>query len=504
MPSPHSAPQPPSSTPSPASAQDRPQTLITPERVERLNELRAEAWKLQNPLTQLQVLEAATREFAKANYAQHPAALQQIMQTLDYIFENSNSVSARFTVPQRIEQLLAASPCVFSMYPGLGTHESLSQYDLVLAGRYSKVNSRREIDLSSTLTRSPNSKISIPLCVAKMRATIGGELAELMIEEGLIPILHRFKRPLNPSDVDTLSPTVQSQADADAEKLAWVGKFGEKAYFSCGNRADSVEFAKQLIQRGAAGIFIDVAIGNSEATCATALALKEFIEQGGYSTQLLAGNVDTAEGYFMLALCGVDAIAVGIGPGSPCTTRIVTRSGSGQGSALLEVGTARFMMGSNAPTIIADGGIEGSGDLLFVLAAGANAAMVGKLAARTEESGALKRVMAGKDGKEALHAWYFGEASQWARLYEQGGVQKGMGVEGKGGWIPVSGGFRDLLQEMHGGLVNALPYYNAASIPELQGKFSPPQQLCDLILGGKTGMNKSASGTSLESNTRLS
>ena len=233
-------------------------------------------------------------------------------------------------------------------------------------------------------------------------------------------------------------------------------------------------------------------------TAATVLELKDFIKKGGYSTQIIAGNVDTDEGYLLLAKAGADCVKVGVGPGSACTTRTTTGAGNGQASALMEVSVAKFVLGDDAPTFMADGGIEGSKEVLVALALGACGVMIGKIAARTEESGALKRVI---DGKKMC--WYFGEASKWARVYESGGVKAGMAVEGRGGWIPCSGSFDAALDDLLGGLRNSFPYYNAASIPDLARKVSPPNQLCDLILGGTTGIRKSSHGTAAESGTRL-
>jgi IMP dehydrogenase len=331
-----------------------------------------------------------------------------------------------------------------------------------------------------------------------MRATIGEALAEEMVSLGLIPIFHRFRRPTNAADVDTETPSVQSQDEADAEKFEWLRRFGDRAYFSCGTREGSIAFTKRLIQEGAAGVCVDVAIGNSLATAATVCVLRDFIDQGGYQCQIIAGNVDSAEGYLLLALAGADCIKVGIGPGSACTTRVLTRAGSGQGSALMDVARARFMLGADGPPFIADGGIEGPGDALTALALGAHSVMIGKLAARTKESGGLKRTVNGKE-----HVWYFGEASWWARKYEQGGVKDGYGVEGKAEWLPVQSSFREVFQEFKGGLTNAFPYYDVRTVDALHDKFCIPQQLCRVILGSTTGIHRAAAGTARESGTRL-
>lgn len=459
---------------------------------EELEHIRSRVWELQDRSCQLKALKTKTAKFASSEYRDR--ALERVNGCLEYIFGNDSSsvISTLFEAPDRIGKLLSHTPCVFTMFPGLGTHETLSQYDIVLVDRYSKVRSRSDVDLKTTLL--PGLDISAPILVANMRSSIGEELAEKMIDQGLVPVMHRFRRPLDPMDCDSTSPTVQSEEEARAEKLKWVRKFGSRAFFSCGTRWESIEFTKQLIDQGALGVCVDIALGNSAKAAATVIELRKYITQGGFNTKIMAGNVDSAEGYFTLALAGADLVKVGIGPGSACTTRLVTRAGAGQGSALMDIARAKFVYGENAPGFVADGGIEGPADILVALALQASAVMVGKLAARTDESGALK-----KDGK----AFYFGEASYWARLYESGGVKDGMAVEGRADWLPILGSFDDLMKELLGGLRNAFPYYNAQTIPDLHAKFSIPQQLCDLILGGTTGLHKSAANHKHESGTRL-
>lgn len=471
---------------------------ITPELCERVAGIRRKVWEKQNRGIQLECLKASTLQHAEGNYSQDEGALRNIREHLDYIFEGVGTARGDIEIPMRIRKLLNVTPCVFTMYPGLGGHESLSQYDIVLSGRYSEVQSRAEVDLRSQLTRSASSRISLPLAVSNMRAAIGEQLAEEMVSLGLIPIFHRFRRPTRADDVDTESPSVQSQTEADTEKFEWLRRFGDRAYFSCGTREDSISFTKRLIQEGAAGVCVDVAIGNSLATAATVCVLRDFIDQGGFQCQIIAGNVDSAEGYLLLALAGADCIKVGIGPGSACTTRVLTRAGSGQGSALMDVARARFMLGADGPPFIADGGIEGPGDALTALALGAHSVMIGKLAARSKESGGLKRTINDRE-----HVWYFGEASWWARKYEQGGVRDGYGVEGKAEWLPVQSSFREVFQEFKGGLTNAFPYYDVRTVDALHEKFCIPQQLCRVILGSTTGIHRAAAGTARESGTRL-
>ena len=464
---------------------------------ERIVELREQVWSLQDRGFQFRQLRDRCREFAARKYVNRPAALETINRHLEHIFSDTDPIAQSYSVPRKIGALLASTPCVFTFFPGLGTHESLSQYDLVLSDRFSKVASRRDVSLKAALTADSLIHSALPLYVANMRATIGRELADVMISQRMIPIFHRFARPLNPLDIDSPTPSVQDASVERAEKLEWLKQYGSKSFFSCGVRSESVEFAKQLIEGGALGICVDIALGNSEHAVAAVIELRDYIRKGGYTARIMAGNVDTEEGYLALALAGADIIKVGIGPGSPCTTRLVTRAGAGQGSALMAIGRARFVFGEGAPTFLADGGLAGPADFLAALALQASGGMVGRMAAQSFESAALEKEINGE-----RYGYYFGEASKTARLLN-GDFDPRFAVEGSGNWIRKNGSFSELTGSIAAGLANAFPYYNARSIPELQEKFSIPQQLCDLILGQTTGIYKSSPGHGLESNLRL-
>lgn len=464
-----------------------------------IKSIRERVFRLQDRQLQLEALRDATLDHARAYYRNHPEALERIEKALGYIFEKPTAPSFIFNAPRRIGQLLTTTPCVFTFLPGVVNHQSIPQHEVVMQGRYTTVHSRRNIDLASTLARGLQSPGG-PFLPAPMRGVIGPQLVEAMIEEGLVPIMHRFRAPTNPDDVDTDNPSVQSAAEADAVKVALVRRFGQRLFVSCGVTERSVDFGKELLRQGAGGILIDTAIGNGDQCVAATIELRQFRERIGSKAIIFAGNVDNDEGYFALTLAGADMVRVGIGPGSPCTTRIVTRAGFGQGSALMSVGRAAFVYGRNstAPTYIADGGISNSADVLAAIELGASGAMLGRYFAATHESGGLKKTINGQP-----HVWYFGEASRWARLYEDGGMRPGTTAEGEGRWIKVQGSLSERLAELRAGMTNALPYYNATTPAALAAKVSIPQQLCDLILGQSTGINLASSGLPTESGTQL-
>ncbi|HUK64718.1 MAG TPA: IMP dehydrogenase, partial [Dongiaceae bacterium] len=146
-----------------------------------------------------------------------------------------------------------------------------------------------------------------------------------------------------------------------------------------GAAGDYVERAQELLRAGVDALVVDSAHGHSAGVLEAARALRASV--GG--TDIVVGNVGTAEGAKAVADTGVDAVKVGMGPGAICTTRVVSGAGMAQITAVLEA--ARALEGTDVP-VIADGGIKYSGDIVKALAAGAHSVMIGGLFAGTEES----------------------------------------------------------------------------------------------------------------------
>jgi hypothetical protein len=466
----------------------------------QLEEIQRRVWRHQNRIHQLQVLEQRTRFFVDASYSES-SAKGHLHGTLDYIFEDlshGREIKAQFSVPERVAPLLTHKPCIFTFLPGIDSHDSLSQYDITLGDRTSKMMSRGEVDVTTRVTSNPASSMTSFIINAPMRSVVDPSFAELLVNAGMVVVYHRFKRPLSADDCDTKTPTVQSDEESRKERLDLAKRLGRKIFFGCGVSPEDIDVAKELLQAGALGVCVDVALANSYQAAAGVLELKSFIAAQGLSAQIMAGNVDNEEGYFLMAEAGADVIKVGIGPGSNCTTRGTTGAGKGQGSALMAVNRARFVYGPNAPEFIADGGIEDAVDVTRALALGATCGMSGKLFTKCRESGALKRTING-----TLMAWSFGEASDWAQIYSRGGVKAGFAVEGKGAWIPVEYSFDEFISGMRAKWRNSFTYYNAASVNELRRKFSIEQQFCDLILGGETGIYKASGRIGEEAGTRM-
>jgi IMP dehydrogenase len=230
-----------------------------------------------------------------------------------------------------------------------------------------------------------------------------------------------------------------------------------------GATGDFLERAVELARAGADALAIDTAHGHSARVMEAIKKVKHRLPE----MQLLAGNVATEEGARELISLGIDGIKVGVGPGSICTTRVVTGAGVPQITAILE--TSRAAQGTGVP-IIADGGIKFSGDITKALAAGASAVMIGGLFAGTEEAPGETILYQGRTyksyrGMGSLGAMEAGSADRYA----QEGAERGKSVpEGIEGQVPYKGPLSGLVEQLVGGLRSGMGYCGAGSIRELQ------------------------------------
>ncbi len=309
--------------------------------------------------------------------------------------------------------------------------------DVALVPQFNNIPSRTQPSLESWLTK--NRKMQIPLVCSNMDTVIGEDLADLLIEQGSVPIFHRFT-------------TLEAQ-------LAWVKKYGDRIFVSCGIL--KMDETRALLDAGAAGVCIDVAHGHSDRM----FHFVEDLKNKYPDRDVIAGNVCTAMAYHDLVNAGADAVKVGVGPGAACTTRMVTGFGVPQFSAIYEC--AKVAEKLRVP-LIADGGIRNSRDLILALAAGASSVMLGKMFAMTLESVAPKRTSA--HDPNLKEAKYRGQASIDFQIDFYGGVKDETVAEGIDFWGPVSGSARDLISELMGGLRSGMTFGGARSIKELQRK----------------------------------
>jgi IMP dehydrogenase len=219
--------------------------------------------------------------------------------------------------------------------------------------------------------------------------------------------------------------------------------------------------AKLLVKEGVDTLVIDTAHGHTRSVIDTLKRLKK-----SYNTQVIAGNVATGEAVRDLAEAGADAIKVGIGPGSICTTRIVAGSGVPQMTAIMQ---CRAVARRLRVPLIADGGIKFSGDVIKALAAGADSVMIGSLFAGTEESPGETILYQGRSYKVYRGMGSLG-AMQYAKdRYMQAEVEKKKLVpEGVEGRVPYKGPLSDSVHQLIGGLRSGMGYCGAKDLGALR------------------------------------
>lgn len=256
--------------------------------------------------------------------------------------------------------------------------------------------------------------------------------------------------------------------ETDIQKRAMFGDASKdaKGHLRCGAAVgvgpDFLDRAKALIAAGADALFIDAATGHTSRVMDVVSQLRSL-----GNTPVVAGNVVTAEGAQDLIDAGVQAIKVGVGPGSICTTRIISGVGMPQFTAIREVASVARPAGV---TVIADGGIRFSGDIVKALAAGADLVMLGGLLAGTEESPGQMIHYQGRHFKQyrgmgSLGAMRRGSGDRYGQ--NSSGKLVAEGVEAR---VPYKGSLADVVFQLMGGLRSGMGYVGAANLQELREK----------------------------------
>ncbi|CAN5821154.1 IMP dehydrogenase [soil metagenome] len=223
-----------------------------------------------------------------------------------------------------------------------------------------------------------------------------------------------------------------------------------------------VERARGLVEAGGDVLVVDTAHGHSQGVLDAVSRIREQFPD----VQLIAGNVATREGAAALVERGVDAVKVGIGPGSICTTRVVTGVGVPQLTAVLDAVEGA----AGQVPVIADGGIKYSGDVVKALAAGAHAVMMGSMLAGTEESPGQAFLLEGRRfktvrGMGSLAAMEEGSAD---RYFQEGSDARKFVPEGIEGRVPYKGPASDTLYQLIGGLRSGMGYLGCADVETLR------------------------------------
>jgi IMP dehydrogenase len=229
-----------------------------------------------------------------------------------------------------------------------------------------------------------------------------------------------------------------------------------------GAAGNFLDRARALVDAGVDVLVIDTAHGHSAGVLEATSRVREAFPDA----QLVVGNIATREGAAALVERGVDAVKVGVGPGSICTTRVVTGVGVPQLTAIFDA-----VDGADGVPVIADGGIKYSGDIVKALAAGASSVMMGSMLAGTEESPGESLLLEGRRfkmirGMGSLAAMQDGSAD---RYFQEGEMSpRKLVPEGIEGRVPYKGPVADVLFQMVGGLRSGMGYVGCASIEELR------------------------------------
>jgi len=235
-----------------------------------------------------------------------------------------------------------------------------------------------------------------------------------------------------------------------------------------GVTADTFQRMEALVKAGVDAIIIDTAHGHSKGVVEKVREAKAAFP----NVDIVVGNIATGEAAKMLVEAGADAVKVGIGPGSICTTRVVAGVGVPQLSAVYDVASA--LKGTGIP-LIADGGLRYSGDIVKALAAGGTSVMIGSLVAGTEESPGETILFNGRKyksyrGMGSLEAMENGSKD---RYFQSGVEAKKLVPEGIAGRVPYKGTVQEVIFQLVGGLRSGMGYCGAKDIEALhEAKFT--------------------------------
>ncbi|MBI4383493.1 MAG: IMP dehydrogenase [Nitrospinae bacterium] len=309
------------------------------------------------------------------------------------------------------------------------------------------------------------------------------DISELMTKENLVTIpegttLEKSKRLLHDNRIEKL-PVVDGKGNLkglitikDIEKAgqypraAKDGKGRLRVGAALGVAQDYMEHIQSLVNVGLDALVVDSAHGHSERVLRAVLEIKKTFPK----LQVIGGNVATAEGTVDLIKAGADAVKVGIGPGSICTTRIVTGVGVPQMSAVANCAKAAQKFGV---PVISDGGIKHSGDVAKAIAAGAHTVMIGSLFAGTDESPGEKILYQGRSYKEYRGMGSIGAMSKGGsdRYFQELELSESKLVpEGVEARIPYRGYLSFTVHQLLGGLRAGMGYCGCSNIEELRKK----------------------------------
>tara|TARA_Y100000592_G_scaffold99069_1_gene173930 strand:- start:2491 stop:3528 length:1038 start_codon:yes stop_codon:yes gene_type:complete len=336
--------------------------------------------------------------------------------------------------------------------------QTLSFDDVLLVPQSSDINSRSEVSLERKIT---DVSFNLPIISSPMDTVTETDMALKMFKAGGLGIIHRYNTIQEQTAmVGDIRNTLEEEQSQQVNSIS----------AAIGTSGDFFERAQELYNVGARILCIDVAHGHHKLV---KNAIKKIRGQWDSNVAIIAGNVATKEAYLDLSEWGADAVRVGIGGGSICSTRIQTGHGV---PTFQSVYDCKYTDGA---AIIADGGIKTAGDIVKALAAGADFVMLGSMLAGTEESPGS--VFAASNGKR--YKVYRGMASVEAQVAWRGNARS---LEGVSTTIPFKGSVEKILSNLAMNIRSGLSYTGVRNITQLQSR-------CEFIT--QTAAGRVESGT---------
>tara|TARA_Y100000114_G_scaffold156240_1_gene182791 strand:- start:1076 stop:2116 length:1041 start_codon:yes stop_codon:yes gene_type:complete len=320
--------------------------------------------------------------------------------------------------------------------------EALCFDDVLLVPKKSEISSRTQISLNTSIGKKT---FSLPIISSPMDTVTEKEMCLKMFSHGGLGIVHRYNTINDQCNIvrdiyDHLEQTSNESINSISAAIGVNDDFQSRSL--------------QLYNSGVRIFCVDVAHGHHSLV---ERALKYLKDKFGSNTTIIAGNVATPEGYVDLSNWGADAVRVGIGGGSICSTRIQTGHGVPTLQSVIDCGL------QDGASIIADGGIKTTGDIVKAIAAGADMVMLGSMLAGTDESPG--DIFKGNNGNK--YKVYRGMASPEAQISWRG---KARSLEGISTTIPYKGPVTNILSDISQNIKSGLSYSGADSISKFQAR----------------------------------
>lgn len=320
--------------------------------------------------------------------------------------------------------------------------EALCFDDVLLKPQISDIHSREEIDLTTTLGTH---KFRLPIISSPMDTVTESEMSLSMFSQGGLGVIHRYNSSKEQCEIiRDISSILEETSSVNISKIA----------AAIGTSEDFLNRIKFLHNCGARIFCVDVAHGHHVLV---ERAIKEIKDTFGTSVTIIAGNIATPHGFEDLSRWGADAIRVGIGGGSICSTRIQTGHGIPTLQSIFDCRDA------GDASLIADGGIKSAGDIVKCLAAGADMVMLGSMLAGTDETPG--EVFQSADNKR--YKVYRGMASPEAQIAWRGQARS---LEGISTTVPWKGPVKAILDRLEKNIKSGLSYSGCRSLPEFRSR----------------------------------